>query len=523
MSEAAAPKETPAAGWPRGVLGDERLARRAAAGDSRAFAAIYQRYQADLYRYCLAILGNAADAQDALQNTMMRALRALPGEEREINLKPWLYRVARNEAINLLRARRETAEADPELLVSNTDVAGSVETRDRLRGLLSDLGSLPERQQSALVMRELADLGFPEVAAALEISEPTARQAVYEARLGLREMEKGREMSCAEVKRAISDSDGRTLRRRDIRAHLRGCEDCRSFREAIGKRRADLAAISPLPAIAAAGVLQSVLGGAGAGAGAAGAGAGAAGAGVGAGAAGTVAGKALATSTAAKSIFAAALLAAGIGAADRAGLISTPLPVGGGDGGHAVESSSHDNGSSGAGPRADGGQRSGGHGGASAGVAGGTAKGGSKSAAHGGGSGAANGGAGGANGAGTEGAPGASGEMPPASGHGQETAESHGGGKANAHSHAGGNSQGSSHAHGGGNSGSHSSGNGNGKSTEHSSNAGGGGRQHAETGGSGAPSHPSTPSGGNSGSAHGAEVPEKRPDKGAAGALMPPK
>src|SRR6185503_19840559 len=128
MSEAAAPRETATAGWPRGVLGDERLAQRAAAGDSRAFAAIYRRYQADLYRYCLAIVGNPADAQDALQNTMVQALRALPGEEREINLKPWLYRVARNAAINLLRARRETAEADVELLVSSTDVHASTET-----------------------------------------------------------------------------------------------------------------------------------------------------------------------------------------------------------------------------------------------------------------------------------------------------------------------------------------------------------------------------------------------------------
>src|SRR6478672_9190289 len=116
MSEAAAPRGTPAAGLPSGLLGDERLARRAAAGDSRAFAAIYRRYQADLYRYCLAIVGNAADAQDALQNTMVQALRALPGEEREIKLKPWLYRVARNEAINLLRRRHAAPELDPDRL-----------------------------------------------------------------------------------------------------------------------------------------------------------------------------------------------------------------------------------------------------------------------------------------------------------------------------------------------------------------------------------------------------------------------
>ena len=87
---------------------DARLARRAATGDERAFATIYQRYHQDLYRFCLAILGNPEDAQDALQNTMVKALRALPGERREIQLKPWLYRIAHNESIDLLRRRRPT-------------------------------------------------------------------------------------------------------------------------------------------------------------------------------------------------------------------------------------------------------------------------------------------------------------------------------------------------------------------------------------------------------------------------------
>ena len=67
---------------------DERLARRAQRGDERAFAAIFERYHQRLYRYCLGILANPEDAQDALQNTMVRALRALPGEERSISLKP---------------------------------------------------------------------------------------------------------------------------------------------------------------------------------------------------------------------------------------------------------------------------------------------------------------------------------------------------------------------------------------------------------------------------------------------------
>ena len=79
-------------------------------------------------------------------------------------------------------------------------------------------------------MRELSDLSFEEIAASFDTSPGVARQTVYEARLSLRQMEEGREMSCDEVMRAVSDGDRRVLRRKDIRAHLRACESCAALR-----------------------------------------------------------------------------------------------------------------------------------------------------------------------------------------------------------------------------------------------------------------------------------------------------
>lgn len=327
-------------------MNDERLARRAAAGDERAFAAIFRRYSQDLYRYCLAIVGNPADAQDALQDTMVKALRSLPGERREINLKPWLYRVAHNEAIDLLR-RRRGEELDPETAAPGASLAEAAEERQRLRDLLADLGRLPERQRGALVMRELSGLGFEQIGEAIGASAATARQIVYEARLGLRQMEAGREMRCETVTRAISDGDGRTLRRRDVRAHLRACSECRAFRAGIEQRHGDLAALSPLPAVAVAAVLKGALGAgatgaAGAGAGAAGVGAAGAGAGTAGGAAGAASASGIAGAAAGGSASAAAagalglggigaaakvaatvaaVAAIGVGAADRTGLV----------------------------------------------------------------------------------------------------------------------------------------------------------------------------------------------------------
>jgi RNA polymerase sigma factor (sigma-70 family) len=302
------------------LLSDDRLTRRAIGGDQGAFTAIFERYQAPLYRYCLAILGDREDAEDALQSTMVKVLRALPGEKRRIELKPWLYRIAHNESVELIRRRRPSEELDAELLAAGAGLAEEASGRERLRHLLADIGQLPERQRGTLVMRELGGLGFEEIGAALGTSAAVARQTLYEARLGLREMDAGREMGCDEVTRAISDADGRVLRRRDIRAHLRTCEGCRRFREEIGGRERDLAALSPLPAALAAGLLQTVLGGAGAGTGAAGG----SGAALGAGAAKTIGAATLFKGAATV----AAVAVIGVGAADRSGLIHVGLPGG---------------------------------------------------------------------------------------------------------------------------------------------------------------------------------------------------
>jgi RNA polymerase sigma factor (sigma-70 family) len=306
------------------LLSDQRLARHATGGDHRAFGEIYRRYHQALYRFCLATTGRPEDAQDALQNTMVKVLRALPGEKREIKLKPWLYRIARNESVEAMRRRHESAELDREQ-AADAGIAEQAEARERLRILLADLDRLPERQRAALVLRELSGLDFAEIAAVFETSAAVARQTLYEARLSLRQMEAGREMRCAEVMGELSDSDGRATRRRQIRAHLESCADCRAFRDEIAGRRENLAAIAPLPIAASAGLLHSVLGAKAAG-----------GASVGGGLAGPLgAGKVAGTSVLVKSAVTVAVVGAvGVSAANRAHLIDLPL-LGTGNGGAA--------------------------------------------------------------------------------------------------------------------------------------------------------------------------------------------
>src|SRR5690348_1300114 len=86
-------------------LGDEQLARSTAAGSGLAYTVIYERYHRSLLRYCRSILRSEPDAQDAVQSAFIHALEALQRNQRDAPLRPWLYRIAHNEAISLIRRR----------------------------------------------------------------------------------------------------------------------------------------------------------------------------------------------------------------------------------------------------------------------------------------------------------------------------------------------------------------------------------------------------------------------------------
>jgi RNA polymerase sigma factor (sigma-70 family) len=242
-----------------GVLGDERLAQRAGAGDDRAFAVVYDRYRQILYRYCRSILNNDADAQDALQSTFAAAFACLRGDQRDAPMRPWLFRIAHNESISILRRRRPALELSRAPEHATTSIEDQVAERAALSALLRDLRQLTDRQRSALVLRELSGLSHQEIAIALGTSVGAAKQTIFEARQSLFEFAEGRAMACDEIRRTISDADGRSLRSRRVRAHLRECGGCAAFVAAIPARTGELRALAPaLPGVGAAGLLGRI-------------------------------------------------------------------------------------------------------------------------------------------------------------------------------------------------------------------------------------------------------------------------
>jgi RNA polymerase sigma factor (sigma-70 family) len=164
---------------------DRRLVKLVREGYESAFEEIVRRYRRPLDRFAAAIVGGRSE--DVTQDAFSKALLALRGTTTEIELKPWLYRIVRNTALNEIRdappATEELGEATP----GGCSAAIEAERREEIGELMERLRALPEPQRAAIVMRELEGLGHEEIAAALGVSGGAARQAIYRARQSLRD------------------------------------------------------------------------------------------------------------------------------------------------------------------------------------------------------------------------------------------------------------------------------------------------------------------------------------------------
>jgi len=163
---------------------DRRLVTLVREGYEAGFEEIVRRYGRPLARYAASIVGSRSE--DVTQDAFSKALTAMRRDDNEIDLRPWLYRIVRNTALNDLRDRPPTAEILEEAIAARRGTAAEVEEREELRELIDRLQALPERQRAAIVMRELEGLSHEEIAAALGLSGGAARQVIFRAREALR-------------------------------------------------------------------------------------------------------------------------------------------------------------------------------------------------------------------------------------------------------------------------------------------------------------------------------------------------
>ncbi len=276
---------------------DERLVAIARRGNQHAFEALVARYQARLLAFCRHMLGSREDAEDVLQEVFAAAYNAMLADERPINVRPWLYRIARNRSLNHLRRTQAIGvdSMDVHLSEHGQTTADKVHKREEFRLLVGDVQDLPETQRTALLLREIDALSYDQIAEAMETTVPSVKSLLVRARVSLAEAAEARLLSCEEVRLELGEvAEGLKRTTAPVRRHLRTCESCQGFRKHLRQTNKALAALMPVaPLLILKKVVLAHLGtSAAAGSGGAAAGGAAAG-GAGAAAAGAAAGGAM--------------------------------------------------------------------------------------------------------------------------------------------------------------------------------------------------------------------------------------
>ena len=221
------------------IVSDAELARAAATGDRQAFAMIYDRYADRLHDFCVGMVRDRDAAADCVQDVFCAAATQLPKLRDPDRLRPWLYAIARNEALRCIRDRRREQASD-ELPEAASQDAGpdTLAARHELANLIAEAaGGLVDRDRTVLELAYRHGLDGPELADALEVSPGAANKMVsrlrttIETSLGALLVARRAQHTadkCPELAAILADWDGRfsVLMRKRICRHIESCPTC---------------------------------------------------------------------------------------------------------------------------------------------------------------------------------------------------------------------------------------------------------------------------------------------------------
>jgi RNA polymerase sigma factor (sigma-70 family) len=221
-SETAAESRCDASTPARSIQSDDQLVTLVRRGQQGAFDALAARYQSRLLSFCLQMLKSKEDAEDALQDVFAAAYNAILADEREIQVRPWLYRIARNRCLNQLR---RTATVGVDTMDDHTAENGltlveKVVSRQEFRELVSDVQALPDTQRTALLLREIDGFTYAHIAVAMDTTVPGVKSLLVRARSRLLDSAAVRDetLRAGRRERTLTRTRGRSRPRRGSRS-----------------------------------------------------------------------------------------------------------------------------------------------------------------------------------------------------------------------------------------------------------------------------------------------------------------
>lgn len=175
-------------------MNEKELIARLQARDEAAFEELIRQYEKKVYSLCARMCGNAEDAEEAAQDAFLALWRGIDRFRQESSLSTWIYRLASNACIDLMRRKKKGAGSvsldDEELFVDAVDPAPQpheeAERRETQRLLQEGLLSLPAEYRSILLLREIEGLSYSEISAALDLELGTVKSRISRGRTLLR-------------------------------------------------------------------------------------------------------------------------------------------------------------------------------------------------------------------------------------------------------------------------------------------------------------------------------------------------
>src|SRR3954471_16487328 len=231
------------------LQGDERLVALTRRGNQAAFEALVQRYESRLLAFCRHMLASREDAEDVLQEVFTASYNAMLADNRPINARPWLYRIARNRCLNHLRRPVPVGHDSMDIFERDggQTTSDAVHKREEFRQIVADVQDLPETQRTALLLREIDALSYDQIAEAMETTIPSVTSLLVRARVSLAEAAEARLLTCAEVRIELGQvAEGIARSSAPVRRHLKTCNRCRVFRTELRRANRALAAVYPL-------------------------------------------------------------------------------------------------------------------------------------------------------------------------------------------------------------------------------------------------------------------------------------
>jgi RNA polymerase sigma factor (sigma-70 family) len=228
---------------------DERLITLIRRGNHGAFEALVGRYQSRLLAFCRHMLGSREDAEDVLQEVFAASFNAILADDRPINVRPWLYRIARNRSLNHLRRVQAIGvdSMDVHLSEGGATTADKVHKREEFRLLVADVQELPETQKTALLLREIDALSYEQIAEVMDTTIPSVKSLLVRARVSLAEAAEARTLTCEDVREELGEvAEGLKRSTAPARRHIRTCERCQGFKVQLRSTNKALAAVYPV-------------------------------------------------------------------------------------------------------------------------------------------------------------------------------------------------------------------------------------------------------------------------------------